>query len=1236
MKNSGTKSPISFITALIAAASLWVPQSPGQPVSYMLPDIGAPGMSVYVEILGPHDAPGNFGADGLYPNNPGDPVRVMCLVPEDTAKITIGPVTVSWNGRMAAAQVFVHPGVTPNSTDWRMLDSRHIVPLVVSVNGNPSNSDLFYIVRPQPAIVGAGGGRFGEGSLGLRSRRGAMVVDSVILDNSVYGISTVDCDPGTPGNQGYLPFVLLSLGRVSGLPGTVINAGASGRHGGPGGGGGGGNFCDVTGSGSDGGGGFTGGGRGGRNGSGVPFATDEFRNPGESTGIVVNNTGAGLNGVPGGTTAAYEASGGGTGHPFGTSGIGCNDGANCNPPGGYGGGSGQRQTRGGGGGGYGTPGSAAASSNGGREHGNEQLTPLAGGSGGASGNPQGATICSGEGGGGGGAIRIYAPSISNITVNSHGGDGQDRFNGPGGSGSGGAVSVETKMSFNSGQLSVRGGTTGVTGGIGRVRIDGPRNTIVISQPGAGNFRGPSTDTSRYVPRAFLLTGTGNGEAVRIYLKSPGMPWTLHASVASYANNSWTQTITLPGADDIYFLSAVQEQPNPLVSDYAAQPSWVHSQASSNILLFKAYPRIAAAQELDMPAIACDFEARDTLFVRNDGDGALILRSAAFADGTRGLSLEQPPVFPLQIEPQDSALFVFRFAPSTIGPVSDVLVIESNDTAASRNPFRITVTALKDSVGLATVAPSMTFRRLLLCEGPYIDTIITVINTGSASLRVQPPVLSGAAFSLIDPPASAFPLSLGPSGSPLELRIRFTPDQAGVDAAGELRIQAEYDGCQREVSVQLAARADSAAASMDGMIDFRPLLCHGETADTVVTLRNEGTTAVSFEVPALTNPHFTILSPSFPLILQPGATQDVRIRFAPGQPGAESGLLRIAAEPCSISLRTDLTGRRDSAGIEAASLDFGLLPPSDLPAEQTVTVYNTGSIAVTLLAVAPTAGGPFSIVAGLPVVIQPGGSAALLVRFDDPGADGTYTAAFEALYTPACRPAYFTATASRGTASITLELDTLRASPGEYVDVPVYLRSSVNPRLFGASGVLVTLRHRADILTPANAPQGTVSGQDRIIQLSLPLLPDSRGILATLRFRATLGASESTPLLLEDAEGVGGAIEITTIPGFFELTGICREGGVRLFDGGARAELAQNHPNPFNPVTEIRYSLIEEGRVRLLVFDRLGRLVRLIFDGEQKPGEHSILFNADGLASGTYRYALLSGGIALSRTMTVMK
>jgi M6 family metalloprotease-like protein len=92
-------------------------------------------------------------------------------------------------------------------------------------------------------------------------------------------------------------------------------------------------------------------------------------------------------------------------------------------------------------------------------------------------------------------------------------------------------------------------------------------------------------------------------------------------------------------------------------------------------------------------------------------------------------------------------------------------------------------------------------------------------------------------------------------------------------------------------------------------------------------------------------------------------------------------------------------------------------------------------------------------------------------------------------------------------------------------------------------------------------------------------------------------------------------------------------------------LAQNFPNPFNPGTTIGYTIPEGPSVRpssghrpvnLTVYDILGREVVVLVNERQVSGEHTVRFNATGLASGVYVYRLAVGGVAMARTMLLLK
>ncbi len=68
-------------------------------------------------------------------------------------------------------------------------------------------------------------------------------------------------------------------------------------------------------------------------------------------------------------------------------------------------------------------------------------------------------------------------------------------------------------------------------------------------------------------------------------------------------------------------------------------------------------------------------------------------------------------------------------------------------------------------------------------------------------------------------------------------------------------------------------------------------------------------------------------------------------------------------------------------------------------------------------------------------------------------------------------------------------------------------------------------------------------------------------------------------------------------------------------------LMQNFPNPFNPLTLIRYQLSASSNVVLKVYDILGREVATLVDGFQDAGFKSVGWNASGVATGVYVYRL---------------
>ena len=83
-------------------------------------------------------------------------------------------------------------------------------------------------------------------------------------------------------------------------------------------------------------------------------------------------------------------------------------------------------------------------------------------------------------------------------------------------------------------------------------------------------------------------------------------------------------------------------------------------------------------------------------------------------------------------------------------------------------------------------------------------------------------------------------------------------------------------------------------------------------------------------------------------------------------------------------------------------------------------------------------------------------------------------------------------------------------------------------------------------------------------------------------------------------------------------------------------LQPSYPNPFNPSTQIAFSLPEAQRVRLAVYDVTGREVARLVDGSIGAGRHEVRFEAGHLPSGVYLYRIEAGPLVEVRRMVLLK
>ena len=88
-------------------------------------------------------------------------------------------------------------------------------------------------------------------------------------------------------------------------------------------------------------------------------------------------------------------------------------------------------------------------------------------------------------------------------------------------------------------------------------------------------------------------------------------------------------------------------------------------------------------------------------------------------------------------------------------------------------------------------------------------------------------------------------------------------------------------------------------------------------------------------------------------------------------------------------------------------------------------------------------------------------------------------------------------------------------------------------------------------------------------------------------------------------------------------------------------LHHNYPNPFNPTTTIRYDLPKDSKVQIMIYDIMGRVVRILVNEKQNGGYKSIIWNGTNdfgqeVGMGMYFYRISAGGFVQIKKMVLLK
>ncbi len=288
------------------------------------------------------------------------------------------------------------------------------------------------------------------------------------------------------------------------------------------------------------------------------------------------------------------------------------------------------------------------------------------------------------------------------------------------------------------------------------------------------------------------------------------------------------------------------------------------------------------------------------------------------------------------------------------PTGDGRVGELRAATYGRGVWQLPLlTAVAPAAPAITVSPtSLTFAAQPVATQSAPQTV-TVTNTGTASLTLSSITTTGD-FNETDTCTSPGGNTFAP-GATCTAQVRFLPTVAG-SRSGVLTVFGNVPGGQATVILNGAATPPAAIVLNPINVTFPTTSVGATSAPINITISNTGGSPASLQTPIVTGADFRLSANTCAGSLAPQTGCTVSVVFAPITAGARSGTFSITddAGTQSASLNGSATNPATD-GLAPLSLTFGPQVLNTTSATQTVTLTNSGDVALTLIAAQITSG-----------------------------------------------------------------------------------------------------------------------------------------------------------------------------------------------------------------------------------------------------------------------------------------
>lgn len=669
------------------------------------------------------------------------------------------------------------------------------------------------------------------------------------------------------------------------------------------------------------------------------------------------------------------------------------------------------------------------------------------------------------------------------------------------------------------------------------------------------------------------------------------------------------------------------------------------------------PLLGVERVLKFDDVLCETPGpRDTaIILRSSGDEPIELTNATITGPDRALFTIQDNPAPTTILPGEVDTVVVRYTPVGYGRHQASLDLKTN---AANAPDPLTI-ALSGRVDTATAEPNrrtIDFGTILSCDpAPILELKLTNGGTIDAMVTSAKVDEEDVPFAV----TSANQFTIPPAGIERLVSVQFSPDREG-DFTGTLRITGDPCGID-EVIVLRGKRIDPKLEVVESSVDFGSILYCAEDGTATLTLRNSGQVADTIRrVTPSGSDRFTLVDPTFPFIVEPGATRELEVQFDPESPGTFTGELEFFWGPCDLSTVATLQANvlEASIGLSGTAVDFGSVDVDAPEATGTVTVTNTGDVPRDLSLLLGGLPPDVRIVSPLgSSTVQPGETLDVVLGFN-PADTVTLSGELYITATDPCGSIDTVTVTGIGTGEIEITSDLVLTIPDdltgkvdEIVAIPIQISPTSTLVAGAVTSLTMVLKHNATILYPlsltALSPgitgsivRSEIVGSNREVTLQFDgatFLPGTR--LGQLDARVLLGEVKETPLEIDGPTPVvapGNIVNVSTINGKFTALGVCELDGDRLITVGVGLRVLPPRPAPATDVTQVPFIVDGEGWHTLAIYDAAGNLKMTIPLGLLQNGGYSTTLDLSDIPAGYYLIEIDNGRERVSVPILVRK